>query len=69
MRAVSSVLFVSEDYNPRSHLSVVRKSSEDMGQGSHNLVKEVHAIKHIFDASHEEQISLLILMILGLFLV
>ena len=32
------------------------------------LIKEVHAVKHIVHANHEEQISLLMLMILGLFL-
>lgn len=44
MRAVSSVLFVSEDYNPRSHLSVVRKSSEDMGR-AHTIMVVRHATK------------------------
>lgn len=40
MRAVSSVfLFVAEDCQPGGSLSIMRKSSEDVGQGSHNFGK------------------------------
>lgn len=39
MRAVSLVLFVAEECNPAASLSIVRKSSEDVGQGSHNFGK------------------------------